>query len=140
MLYYDTCLRCTLKGFERNSEINTHSKLRSNKLFSTSTIDINHNEFVLKMNPGFLTGFSGGEASFIVYIQKTNSTKICWSSRVAFEINLSGKDLSILKSIKSYFGVGGINKKICASRFALRASRFALRRNLCLFYKKTPRY
>ena len=44
VLYYDTCLRCTLKGFERNSEINIHSKLRSNKLFSTSTIDINHNE------------------------------------------------------------------------------------------------
>ena len=80
VLYYDTCLRCTLKGFERNFEINTHSKLRSNKLFSTSTIDINHNEFVSKMNPGVLTGFSDGEASFLVYIQKTNSTKICWAS------------------------------------------------------------
>ena len=83
---------------------------------------------MLKMNLGFLTGFSGGEASFIVYIQKTNSTKICWSSWVAFEINLSGKNLSILKSIKSYLGVGGINQKS------------VLRRNLCLFYKKTPRY
>ena len=111
VLYYDTSLRCILRGFERNSKIYNHSKLMSNKLFSTSTIDINHNELMLKMNPWFLTGFSDGEASFILYIQKTNSTKIGWASWVAFEINLSGKDLSILKSIKSYLGVGGINQK-----------------------------
>ena len=83
----------------------------SNKLFSTSTIDTNHNELMSKMNPWFLTGFSDGEASFILYIQKTNNTKIGWAAWVAFEINLSGKDLSILKSIKYYLGVGGINQK-----------------------------
>jgi hypothetical protein len=51
VLYYDTSLRCILRGFERNSKIYNHSKLMSNKLFSTSTIDINHNELMLKMNP-----------------------------------------------------------------------------------------
>ena len=81
------------------------------KLFSTSTIDIKHNESMLDMNPWFLTGFSDGEASFILYIQKTNNTKIGWASWVAFEINLNGKDLSVLKSIKSYLGIGGINQK-----------------------------
>ena len=111
VLYNDTCIRCILRGFERNSKIYNHSKLMSNKLFSTSTIDTNHNELMSKMNPWFLTGFSDGEASFILYIQKTNNTKIGWASWVAFEINLSGKDLSILKSIKSYLGVGGINQK-----------------------------
>ena len=108
--YYDTCLRCILRGFDRNSKIFNHSKLMG-KLFSTSTIDINHNELMSKMNPWFLTGFSDGEASFILYIQKTNNSKIGWASWVAFEINLNGGDLSILKSIKSYLGVGGINQK-----------------------------
>lgn len=61
------------------------------------------------MNPWFLTGFSDGEASFILYIQKTNNTKIGWATWVAFEINLKDKDLSNLKEIKSYLGVGKIN-------------------------------
>ena len=111
VLYYGICLRWTLKGFERNYEIYNHSKLMSNKLFSTSTIDTDHNELMSKMDPWFFTGFSDGEASFILYIQQTNNTKIGWASWVAFEINLSGKDFSILKSIKSYLGVGGINQK-----------------------------
>jgi hypothetical protein len=51
VLYYDTCLRCTLKSFERNSKIYIHSKLMSNKLFSTSIIDVNCNELMPKMNP-----------------------------------------------------------------------------------------
>lgn len=105
------CLRCTLRGFERNFHTNIQSKLIKNKFFSTSTIEINSNELVSKMNPWFFTGFSDGEASFLVYIQKTDNTKIGWASWVAFEINLSDKDLSILKSIKSYLGVGGINQK-----------------------------
>ena len=58
-----------------------------------------------------LTGFSDVEACFHVYIQKTNNTKIGWATWVAFEININSKDLSILKEIKSYLGVGKINQK-----------------------------
>lgn len=54
------------------------------------------------MDPYFFTGFSDEEASFILYIQKYNDTKIGWVSLLAFEINLSGKDLSILRDIKFY--------------------------------------
>jgi len=104
-------LRCTLMGFERNLPINIQSKLINKKFFSTSTIDKDHDDFMPKMNPWFFTGFSDGEASFMIYIQKTNSTKIGWASWVSFEINLSDKDLSILKSIKSYLKVGTINQK-----------------------------
>jgi len=57
------------------------------------------------------TGTADGEASFIVYIQKTDNTKIGWATWVAFEININDKDLSILKDIKSYLGVGKINQK-----------------------------
>lgn len=73
---------------------------------STSTMEDNQ-----KMKPWFFTGFSDGEACFMVYIQKPNSTKIKWISWVSFEINLSNKDLSIIKSIKFYLKVGTINQK-----------------------------
>lgn len=63
------------------------------------------------MDPYFFTGFSDEEASFILYIQKSNDTKIGWVSWLAFEINLSGKDLSILRDIKFYLGVDKINQK-----------------------------
>ncbi len=107
-----TSLRYTLTGFERNSNIN----ILSNQMFKRfySNIIINKSDFLnteSPVDPWFLTGFSDGEASFIIYIQKTNNTKIGWASWVAFEINLDGKDLSILKDIKSYLGVGKINQK-----------------------------
>jgi len=86
--------------------VNNQKKIRS-----ASTIDKDHDDFMPKMNPWFFTGFSDGEASFMIYIQKTNSTKIGWASWVSFEINLSDKDLSILKSIKSYLKVGTVNQK-----------------------------
>jgi len=128
-VFYNTCLKCTLKGFEIKFKINNQSKLIKNKLYSTSAISLSsascasnglgyakqpnfsNSEFVVKMNPWFLTGFSDGEASFLINIQKTNGGKTGWTCWLAFEINLSGKDLSILKSIKSYLGVGTINQK-----------------------------
>ena len=109
---YSSCLRCILTGFERNSEVNNLSKqIHKRYISSISANKIDKIEFKSKMNPWFLTGFSDGEASFILYIQKTDNTKIGWASWVAFEINLNDKDLSILKDIKSYLGVGKINQK-----------------------------
>lgn len=112
---FSYCLRCTLTGFERNSEVNILSKQIHKRIFtsiSTNKIDnLEFNSGATKMNPWFITGFSDGEASFILYIQKTNNTKIGWATWVAFEINLKDKDLSILKEIKSYLGVGKINQK-----------------------------
>nr|YP_006576199.1 intron protein 2, putative LAGLIDAGDG endonuclease [Madurella mycetomatis]AEY94398.1 intron protein 2, putative LAGLIDAGDG endonuclease [Madurella mycetomatis] len=112
LVEYSTSLRCTLSDFERNSNIN----ILSNQVFKRfySNIIINKSDFInteSPVDPWFFTGFSDGEASFIIYIQKTNNTKIGWASWVAFEINLDGKDLSILKDIKSYLGVGKINQK-----------------------------
>ena len=52
VLYYTTCLRFILKGFKRTSNVNNHSKLMNNKLFSTSAaIDVNPNETMSKMDP-----------------------------------------------------------------------------------------
>jgi len=107
-----TCLRCALKDFDRNSYIN----VLSNQIFkkSYSSITINKSDYinsVSAVNPWFLTGFADGEASFIIYIQKTNKTKLGWGTWVAFEININNEDMAILKDIKSYLGVGKINQK-----------------------------
>jgi hypothetical protein len=107
-----TCLRCTLKDFERNFYIN----VLSNQIFkrSYSSISINKSDYInseSSVNPWFLTGFADGEASFIIYIQKTDNTKLGWATWVAFEINVNDKDMSTLKDIKSYLGIGKINQK-----------------------------
>nr|QBM09656.1 hypothetical protein [Dactylella sp.] len=83
------------------------------KRYLTSIIENMVNQDVLKftMNPWFITGFSDGEASFIVYVQKSKNVKIGWVTWLAFEINIMKKDLSILESIMSYLGVGKIYHK-----------------------------
>ncbi len=83
-----SCLRCTLMGFERNYQVNNLSKQINKRFFSSiNTNETDPTEFNLKMNPWFLTGFADGEASFILYIQKTSNTKIGWATWLAFEIN-----------------------------------------------------
>lgn len=106
------CLRCALKIFERNSYINVLSNQILKK--SYSSIAINKSDYIISespINPWFLTGFADGEASFIIYTQKTDNTKLGWATWVAFEININNKDIAILKDIKSYLGVGKINQK-----------------------------
>lgn len=66
---------------------------------------------MLSMLPWFLTGFSDGEACFIINIYKSNKHEIGWGARACFQIGLHKKDLSILNSIKVYFGVGNISIK-----------------------------
>lgn len=107
-----TCLRCALTGFERKPKINILSKEIYLKYYSSISIDKSDRiDCISPVNPWFFTGFADGEASFIIYIQKTDNTKIGWISWVSFEINIDNKDLSILKDIKSYLGVGNISVK-----------------------------
>lgn len=109
---FNTCLRSILSGFYLNLAINNQSKQIHKRFYtSTNTNKIDIIEYRSKMNPWFFTGFSDGEASFIIYIQKTDKIKIGWATWVAFEININDRDLSILKDIKSYLGVGKINQK-----------------------------
>lgn len=54
---FNTCLRYSLSGFFRNSDINILSKQTYKRFFtSTSTNKIDHIEFESKMNPWFITG------------------------------------------------------------------------------------
>jgi hypothetical protein len=63
-----------------------------------------------KLNPHSVTGFSDGEACFILSILKSR-TKSGFSVVVRFKISLHEKDRALLESLKAYFnGVGSITK------------------------------
>lgn len=59
----------------------------------------------------FITGFSDAESCFYIKIQKNNKYKTGWQVGAIFNIVLHKKDLAILESIQSYFGVGIISKQ-----------------------------
>lgn len=62
-------------------------------------------------NPWFITGFSDGEACFLVNIYKSSKHKTGWGARATFELGLDQKDLPILNRMKSYLGVGNITSR-----------------------------
>jgi hypothetical protein len=105
-------LRCTLMGFERNYQVKTLSKQINKVRFSSTLTDIKAES---TLNPWFLTGFSDGEACFIINIYKSNKHEAGWGARAAFQLGLHKKDLPILSSIKDYFGVGNISIKAANS-------------------------
>jgi hypothetical protein len=60
-------------------------------------------ETKIKLNPGFITGFTDAEGSFIIRIQKKNKLKTGFLLRnpTAFSIHLASKDNTLLYQIKS---------------------------------------
>lgn len=58
-----------------------------------------------------LTGFSDGEANFYLSILKNDKSKIGFSARLSFEINLHKKDKATLELFQSFLGIGVINNK-----------------------------
>lgn len=99
-------------GFERNYQVKTLSKQINKVRFSSTLTDIKAES---TLNPWFLTGFSDGEACFIINIYKSNKHEAGWGARAAFQLGLHKKDLPILSSIKDYFGVGNISIKAANS-------------------------
>ncbi len=82
-----------------------------NKIRSYTSLAVNQTQTELEMNPWFLTGFSDGEACFLINIFKSSKPKAGWGARATFELGLDQKDLLILNRIKSYLGVGNITSK-----------------------------
>jgi hypothetical protein len=64
------------------------------------------------------TGFTDAEGCFSVILSKRPNLK--WRIMVSFEINLHLKDISILHSIRDFFGVGTVysspNRSLCVYR------------------------
>lgn len=93
-------LRCTLMGFERNSQIKVLTKQLISRAYTTSV-----NEE--KISSWFLTGFTDAEGSFIISIYR-NGTK--WRVSPYFCIHIHMKDLPLLKQIQETLGVGKVRK------------------------------
>ena len=72
----------------------------------------------LILNPLWVTGFTDAEGCFSVILTKRPNLK--WRIMVSFEINLHLKDISILYSIRDFFGVGTVysspNRSLCVYR------------------------
>jgi hypothetical protein len=64
------------------------------------------------LNPHWVTGFSDGEASFIITISKHSQSSRGWIVTPSFQICLHVKDIMVLESIQKFFGVGRINKRL----------------------------
>ena len=62
----------------------------------------------LTISPWFITGFIDAEGSFSILVTKSESLKVQWRTQASFQIGLHKKDLSLLKGIQKFFGVGVI--------------------------------
>lgn len=79
-----------------------NNKLQNDKTFNLSNINL---------SPWFVTGFSDGEASFILSVRKSSRVKTGWQVSGVFSIHLHSKDELLLRAIQVFFkGVGVINK------------------------------
>jgi hypothetical protein len=68
-------LRCTLMGGESRYPVKIPSNQIINKHYYCSNFKSNSNLAITPLNPYFVTGFSDGEASFIILILKEPKNK-----------------------------------------------------------------
>ena len=122
-------LRCTLTGFERNCPNglflsknlkNYQIRILSNQINKlrryTDLATLKPLAHTGLLNPWFVTGFSDGESSFYIGIIKSDKSKLGFYVLPCFQINIHKKDLDLLKSLKSFWGVGKIytQKESCS--------------------------
>lgn len=60
------------------------------------------------LHPQYITGFSDAESSFFITFIKSNKSPVGYYIQLCFQIGVHKKDMFLLESIKSYFGVGNI--------------------------------
>lgn len=60
------------------------------------------------LNPNWVTGFSDGESTFSVHIEKSNKSQTGWIVQPSFSIGLHGREIIWLNYIQSFFQVGNI--------------------------------
>ena len=89
-------------------KIRGDKKVNKGKMYSTIAFPPKKNQTI---NPWFITGFIDAEASFIISISKNSKTTTGYGTRASLQIGLHCKDLPLLESIKSFFGVGDIYKQ-----------------------------
>lgn len=82
----------------------TNLTLRNSRTFMSTV----HTTNLPSLNPWFIAGFVDGEGCFSFSISKSDKYKVGWYVRPSFQIELSVVDLPLIKSIKSFLGVGNI--------------------------------
>jgi len=65
---------------------------------------------LIKLDPGFVTGFTDAEGCFLLNIYRDPKLKVGWRVLPSFQIGLHQKDQALLEQIQSFFGVGHIHK------------------------------
>jgi hypothetical protein len=101
---YNTPLRCTLIGFERNCLVrNPSNQINYLRYYST-------NKPVITLDPWFVSGFTDAEGCFVLSVVKNNNYKTGWAIKLSFQIGLHTKDRAILEMIQKFFnGIGNIS-------------------------------
>ena len=106
-------------GFERNYQVKIPFNQILQKRYSTSpggtcslgdqflarsgtSSNINN-----KLTPWCVTGFTDAEGCFCIRIRKDTRYKSGYNIVALFSISLNQKDLSVLRSFKSFFGEAG---------------------------------
>lgn len=62
------------------------------------------------LNPYYVTGFADGESCFYLSISSNSRLRTGYRVKVSFQIGLHENDLSLLKRINAFFGVGSITR------------------------------
>ena len=109
--HYLINLRCTLKGFERNINLNTSLnscvKIPSNQFGLIKRYSTYNSSLI---NPGVWSGLIDGEGSFSIIVDKVQSRKLGWRVQLKFQLGLHTKDYNLLYLLKKYLGnIGSIH-------------------------------
>lgn len=89
----------------------TFRSLNKNRYYSKNKRSFSTSFSDTPLNPYFVSGFSDGESSFHISFLKNNKYKTGFQILPKFTIQLHIKDISLLKNIQSFFGVGTITIK-----------------------------
>jgi len=90
------------------------SQIISEDIINNSLI-INESKESKGISPYWITGFADAESRFVIRVAKT-IRKQGWRIIPLFSIELHIKDLSLLKEVQSYFGVGKIHIRMREGR------------------------
>nr|YP_009867815.1 ribosomal protein S3 [Nemania diffusa]QKG05014.1 ribosomal protein S3 [Nemania diffusa] len=112
--YLDSNVETTISSSKRRIGSFGIKAWVSGKNYSTMANRPTKSNIYTSLHPGFITGFSDAEGSFMVAIYKDNTRQIGWAIKLIFRISLHVRDLAILEHIRDYFGKGKITSDIDA--------------------------
>ena len=92
-------LRCILMGLERDYQSKVLSKSLNRYYYTSVTQPDTSQNYELKLDPDFVSGFIDGEGSFSVTFIKDKYYKSGWQIKTFFSTGLHKKDLALLEKM-----------------------------------------